>query len=285
MKEKVRRNTAASLPSNRRAAPQGLLPYLLDCLKCLKTMQQTIMDKTIKSIEKAVFLGMNSFSWKVLQSQTGNCFSSRTVFCPPNSITGLAFLHHMKNCISSHQNTKGNIPRTQHLSVLCLQKISCERDISYMLFFSFITRTYRKDKNEVMPTLFSAFIPQEDHQFKLIPDTAASRFPESRSNCQKRWKEPWVTIIIPAHPKTVVLGKDPARQGPTAFGEQHSWAGNIQRELQSESALNKENFTTCASSSAGACLGLSHVSTDRNRRQKTEDDRTHTLPTIQKSFL
>lgn len=26
------------------------------------------MDKTIKSIEKAVFLGMNSFSWKVLQS-------------------------------------------------------------------------------------------------------------------------------------------------------------------------------------------------------------------------
>lgn len=137
------------------------LPCLLDCLKCLKTMQQTIMDKTIKSIEKAVFLGMNSFSWKVLQSQTGNCFSSRTVFCPPNSITGLAFLHHMKNCISSHQNTKGNIPRTQHLSVLCLQKISCERDISYMLFFFFYNQNIQKgQKRSDANIIFSFHTPR-----------------------------------------------------------------------------------------------------------------------------
>lgn len=59
----------------------------------------------------------------------------------------------------------------------------------------------------------------------------------------------------------------------------------LKKELQNESALIQKDFTTCASSSAGACLGPPHVTTDRNRRQKTEDDRRHTLPTIQKSFL
>lgn len=89
----------------------------------------------------------------------------------------------------------------------------------------------------------------------------------------------------PGPPKTVVLGKDPARHRSTAFGKNHSWAGNAQRELQNESAPVQEGFSTCAFSSAVTCLAPPQAATDRNRRQKTEEDRRHTLPTIQRSFL
>lgn len=136
-----------------------------------------------------------------------------------------------------------------------------------------------------MPTLFLTLVPKTDHQLKVNSRHSCFKIPRKLVLLLEMMKVATCHYYYPSSPKTVVLGKDPARHRSTASGKHRSWTGNVQRELQNESSLGLEDFTTCAFSSAGSCLGPPHAATDRNRRQKTEDDRRHTLPTIQRSFL
>lgn len=70
------------------------------------------------------------------------------------------------------------------------------------------------------------------------------------------------------------------------LGQAHSLAGNIQTGQRSGPiTVKSDDITTWVSSRAGACLCPPGVITDRRTRQRTGDERRHTLPMIQTSFL
>lgn len=134
-----------------------------------------------------------------------------------------------------------------------------------------------------MDIIFSSDKQKQITNFNMHRESLPVRFPKSWCKCLKGWNVPYATIITPTAPKARVLGRDSARACiPFSLA---SATPRLETFKQNESVLDQTDFTTCTSSRAGACQWPPRVITNRIKRQRTEDERRHTLPTTQTSFL